>query len=81
MNLRNRRGALAVVGGGALLLVAVMMARDDEPAAARVGAAARAPGRAPGSGGPLSDVKLERLQRTPATLEEPERNPFRFEAR
>jgi hypothetical protein len=82
MNLRSRGVILATMGGGAVLLAAVMMARDDGAAATRPGGAARARNQQERSREiPLNDVKLELLQREPAALEEPGRNPFRFEAR
>jgi hypothetical protein len=82
MNLRNRGVILATVGGGAVLLAAVMTARDDGVTATRPGAAARARNQQERSSEvPLNDVKLELLQREPAALEEPGRNPFRFEVR
>jgi hypothetical protein len=83
MNLRSRRVVLVAVGGGAILLAGVMMARDDAPVAqgsAPTRAAVRQ-SRARAGEVPLNDVKLKLLQRTPGTLEEPGRNPFRFEAR
>jgi hypothetical protein len=82
MNLPSRRVILATVGGGAMLLAGVMMPRDDGAAATRPGGGARARNQQERSTEvPLNDVKLELLQREPAALEEPGRNPFRFEAR
>jgi hypothetical protein len=81
MSLRSRSVVLVAVGGGAILLAGVMMARDDAPVA-QGSAPTRAAVRQTRAGEvPLSDVKLELLQRTPGALEEPGRNPFRFEAR
>jgi hypothetical protein len=82
VTLRDRRVILGGAGVAATLLVVVMTARDTEtpvagrPAARRGSSAARAAAEVP-----LNDVKLELLRRTPSALEEPERNPFRFQAR
>jgi hypothetical protein len=82
MTLRNRGVILAIVGGGAVVIAAVMTARDDGAAAARPGGGGRARTQQSRSGEvSLNDVKLELLQRTPAALEEPGRNPFRFETK
>jgi hypothetical protein len=81
MSLRNRSVVLAAVGGGAILLAVVMTARDNAPAAQRPGPARATARAARGGEVPLNDVKLEVLRRTPGALEEPGRNPFRFEAR
>lgn len=81
MNLRSRSVVLVAVGSGAILLAGVMMARDDAPAAQGRGPARARAREARRGEVPLNDVKLELLQRTPGTLEEPGRNPFRFEAR
>ena len=81
MSLRSRSVVLAAVGGGAILLAGVMTTRNDAPAA-RLPERVRAGAQHARSGEvPLNDVKLEALRRTPGTLEEPGRNPFRFEAR
>jgi hypothetical protein len=78
----NRTMTLAIVGGVAILLTTVLMSGDDDPAVARSGPTARSRGQAARAGEtPLGDVKLELLRRPPGTLEEPGRNPFRFEAR
>lgn len=80
MNVRSRSVVLAAVGGGAILLAGVMTTRNDVPAAQRPDRA-RAAARQTRSEVPLNDVKLEALHRAPGTLDEPGRNPFRFEAR
>jgi hypothetical protein len=77
-----RATKLAIVGGMAILLATVLMSGDDDPAVARSSPAARSRAQAKGSDEtPLGDVKLELLRRPPGTLEEPGRNPFRFEGR
>lgn len=85
MSVLNRGTTLAVAGGGAVLTVVMMITRDATPTAApreRPAATARSSGRAAqASEVALDDVHLELLRRTPATLEEPDRNPFRFEAK
>ena len=83
MNVPRRGVLLAVVGGGAILLTTVLMSRGEDPAAARSRPTARSRARASQQSDEtkLGDVKLELLQRTPGSLEEPDRNPFRFEAR
>jgi len=81
MNVPRRGVLLAIVGGGAILLTTVLMSRGEDPAA-RSRPATRSRARASQSDETkLGDVKLELLRRTPVTLEEPDRNPFRFEAR
>jgi hypothetical protein len=81
MNVRSRSVVLAVVGGGAILLAGVMTTRNDVPVVQRPDRA-RAAGQQTRRGEvPLNDVKLEALRRAPGTLDEPGRNPFRFEAR
>lgn len=82
MNVPRRGVLLAIVGGGAILLTTVLMSRGEDPAAARSRPATRSRARASQSDETkLGDVRLELLRRTPVTLEEPDRNPFRFEAR
>lgn len=81
MSVRRRNVVLAAMGGGAILLAGVMTTRNDVPVAERPDRV-RAAGRQTRSGEvPLTDVKLEALHRAPGTLDEPGRNPFRFEAR
>jgi hypothetical protein len=81
MRVRSRSIVLAAVGGGAILLAGVMTTRNDIPVAQRPDRA-RATGQQTRRGEvPLNDVKLEALRRAPGTLDEPGRNPFRFEAR
>lgn len=81
MTLPSRR-TLAIGGVGAALLVAVMMARDNEPGDTVAAPARRGAGPAAAAGTiPVSDVKLELLQRTRPELEDAERNLFRFQAR
>jgi hypothetical protein len=58
-----------------------MTTRNDVPAAQRPERVRTAAQQARTGEVPLNDVKLEALRRTPGTLEEPGRNPFRFEAR
>jgi hypothetical protein len=86
MSALTRGMMLAVAGGGVVLTAVVMTTRDANPPAAtpqRATAAARSSsGRgAQTSEFALDDVNLELLQRPPATLDEPDRNPFRFEAK
>ena len=86
MNALTRGMTLAVAGGGVVLTAVMMTTRDANPTAApreRPAASARSSsGRgAQTSEFALDDVNLELLQRTPATLDEPGRNPFRFEAK
>jgi hypothetical protein len=81
MSVRSRSVVLVAVGGGAILLAGVMTTRNDAPAAQRPERARAAAQQARTGEVPLNDVKLEALRRTPGTLEEPGRNPFRFEAR
>ena len=86
MNALTRGMTLAVAGGGVVLTAVMMTTRDANPTAApreRSAASARSSsGRgAQTSEFALDDVNLELLQRTPATLDEPGRNPFRFEAK
>lgn len=82
MSLHDRRRSRAVLAAETILLVAAVAACNGAPTAARPGAAPRARNQAAGSKEvPLTDVKLELLQRAPATLGESNRNPFRFEAR
>jgi hypothetical protein len=72
---------LAAVGGSAILLAGIMTTRDDVPVAQRPERARAAARQARPGEVALNDVKLEALRRTPGALEEPGRNPFRFEAR
>jgi hypothetical protein len=83
MSLYDRRRNVAVLVTGTMLLATAMAGCNAAPTAARPAGATRAPNQAGSKKGevPLTDVKLELLQRAPATLEEPNRNPFRFEAR
>lgn len=86
MNALSRGMTLAIAGGGVVLTAVIMTTRDANPPAApreRPAATARSSsGRgAQTSEVALDDLNLERLQRTPATLDEPDRNPFRFEAK
>ena len=86
MSVLNRRMMLAVAGGGVVLTAVMMTTRDANPPAApreRPAATARSSsGRgAQTSEFALDDVNLELLQRTPAALDEPDRNPFRFEGK
>ncbi|HEY5618192.1 MAG TPA: hypothetical protein VIK60_09610 [Vicinamibacterales bacterium] len=82
MTLRGQGVTLTVAGVGAALVVAVLIARGDEQTPVRPGATTRPSNRATASReASLSDVKLELLRRPPATLEEPDRNPFRFESK
>src|SRR5262245_32508655 len=81
MNLRSRSVVLAAVGGGAILLAGVMPTRNDRPVPQRPDRARAAAQQARRGEVPLNDVKLEALHRAPGTLDEPGRNPFRFEAR
>ena len=82
MNLPRPGVLLAIVGGGAILLTTVLTSRGEDPVATRSRQATRSRAQASRSDETkLGDVKLELLRRTPGTLEEPDRNPFRFEAR
>jgi len=86
MRVLNRGMTLAVAGGGVVLTAVMMTTRDTNPTAApreRPAATARSSsGRgAQTSAVALDDVHLELLRRTPAALDEPDRNPFRFEAK
>ena len=81
MNVRSRSVVLAAVGGAAILLAGVMTTRNDVPAAQRPDRARAATQQTRRGEVPLNDVKLEALHRAPGTLDEPGRNPFRFEAR
>ena len=81
MNVRSRSVVLAVVGGGAILLAGVMTTRNDVPVVQRPDRARAATQQTRRGEVPLNDVKLEALRRAPGTLDEPGRNPFRFEAR
>jgi hypothetical protein len=81
MNVRNRSVVLAAVGGGVILLAGVMTTRNDVPAAQRPGRVRATAQQTRRGEVPLNDVKLETLHRAPGTLDEPGRNPFRFEAR
>ena len=81
MNVRNRSVVLAAVGGGAILLAGVMTTRNDVPAAQRPDRVRTTARQTRRGEVPLNDVKLEALHRAPGTLDEPGRNPFRFEAR
>src|SRR5262245_3384494 len=81
MNVRNRSVVLAAVGGGAILLAGVMTTRNDVPAPQRPDRARATAQQTRRGEVPLNDVKLEALHRAPGTLDEPGRNPFRFEAR
>jgi hypothetical protein len=81
MSVRTRSVVLAAVGGGAILLAGVMTTRNDVPDALRPERGRPAVRQARTGEVSLNDVKLEVLRRTPGALEEPGRNPFRFEAR
>jgi hypothetical protein len=81
MNIRSRSVVLAAVGGAAILLAGVMTTRNDVPVAQRSDRARAAAQQTRRGEVPLNDVKLEALHRAPGTLDEPGRNPFRFEAR
>ena len=82
MSVRSRSVVLAAVGGSAILLAGVMTTRNAVPPAQRAERVRALAGQQVRTGEvPLNDVKLEVLRRTPGTLEEPGRNPFRFEAR
>ena len=82
----SRGMTLALAGGGAVLTAVMITTRDanptatprERPAPASRSSAARA--AQPGAVA-LDDVKLELLQHTRAALDNPDRNPFRFEAK
>ena len=81
MSVRSRSVVLAAVGGGAILLAGVMTIRNDVPVVQRPDRPRAAAQQTRRGEVPLNDVKLEMLHRAPGTLDEPGRNPFRFEAR
>jgi hypothetical protein len=81
MSLRSRSVVLGAVGGGAMLLAGIMATRNDVTVALRPERGRPATRQAQTGEVSLNDVKLEVLRRTPGTLGEPGRNPFRFEAR
>jgi hypothetical protein len=82
MTWRSPKGILVASGIAAVLVVSVLMARDGDvaPATAPVAGRTGASGRGSGSV-PVSDLKLELLEQKRAHLGEPERDPFRFQAR
>ena len=78
-----RRWALAV-GGGAVIVAAVTVLGNNGTAPAAgtaAGPTRRPPARAREEPVPVSDLKLELLHRSPPGVEEPSRNPFRFQER
>ena len=81
----SRRQVVVVAAlGGAGLLAAAIAARDDSPAATAPASAAavRTPTRAAASQPvAVTDLRLELLKSSRGALPEPERNPFRFQAR
>ncbi|OFW01031.1 MAG: hypothetical protein A3I61_12780 [Acidobacteria bacterium RIFCSPLOWO2_02_FULL_68_18] len=80
MTFRRRQVALAVLGGAGLLAV-VFAARDDQPAASPRARAAAPPPVSASESPPVIEVGLDRLETLRTELAEPERNPFRFQAR
>lgn len=81
MTWNRRHVVVAAVLAGAGLLAVVITARDERPTA---GAApsARAASQGASSGElPVTDLKLELLEGRRDKLRDPERNPFRFQAR
>jgi hypothetical protein len=81
MRLGDRRIVLGVLIGGPLIVGAAMMARGTQPAVTVTGGVPRTSAQMKSGEVTLNDVKLELLERTPAALDSPGRNPFRFEAR
>lgn len=82
MTWHRRHVVLAVVLAGAGLLAVVITARDDPPAGAAAARSARAPGQVASSGElPVTDLRLELLEGRRREPQNPERNPFRFQAR
>jgi hypothetical protein len=82
MTWRSLKNMLAAFGLGAVLLAWVFMAGDGDvtPTAARAPGGPAASGQGSGTS-PVSDLKLELLEQKRAELAEPERDPFRFQAR
>ena len=83
---RGRQRQVFLLAGLVVLLAAVLVWGLRGPSPAEPAAApsnlARPPGAAaPAGQGDVSDVKLELLQADQNGLDEPKRNPFRFEAR
>jgi hypothetical protein len=83
MTPKARRQAL-IAGGVIAVLAGVAYFSGDAPAPADGGAAASntvAGGAQAGGAAPVVDVQLELLTRAPVEAGEPERNPFRFQAK
>jgi hypothetical protein len=82
MTWRSRKGMLTAGGFAAIVMVALSLIGDDDVTPT----AALAPGRAPVAGRAsgnvaVSGLKLELLEQRHAELTDPERDPFRFQAR
>lgn len=79
-----RTRAILAAGAGAVVVAAAMSASDNDPApraAASVAQNRRAPNQTRGESGPVSELKLGLLRRSAPGMDEPARNPFRFQER
>jgi hypothetical protein len=82
MTWRRQHVVVAAVLGAAGVLAVVITARDDRPTGAAAARTARPASQTASSGElPVTDLKLELLEGRRRGLPDPERNPFRFQAR